>query len=372
MPDFRRRAPRAWLFAVVLLLTALPVGAQDISFYWESWNSNINVSAAEGQLTIAEAQTLIIETGTIGRVNRGWLDPVEVQTVYVNAPDGELIELRRANSGEAPGTYMVTTSGDETNLTAYMPERYGNGDSFLLQINYTAPIFTDNLIDWYAVPEERGAPVNSATVRFNFLDGTPPAEGLARVVSNNATLTISGRVVSVSTTQPLPDGEALYVQMPFGAEVGGATNNQNAPVAVATAVRVTPTPTASQPAALGISLESLLPIIVIGAIVIFLIMRSRGGATSGGGGGCLGNLGGCGSIIGVLMSLFGGRGGSGGGGIFPGGGGSSGGSGRSAPPTFGGSGGSSSGGGGFRRSGNQQRSVPTVRNRKGGGSAGVG
>lgn len=361
-----RRAAMAavwWLAVLTLALLALPATAQNISFYWENWTTSINVSTADQLLTIAEAQTYVIEAGTVRRAVRTWADPVTIGTVYVSSPTGDLTELSARTSGETPGTYILRTSGDETALTAYLPRTLSGGDSFILQINYTARLLTDNLLDWYAVPENRGAPVNNALVRINFLDGVPPETGLARVVSNNASISVSGRVVSAVTNAPLADGEALYVQMPFGVEVA-AGNAQSAPVATPLP-RNTTTPAGSAGSeAIGFSIEGLLPILFI--IIVVVIFLGRGRNRSGG---IMG-------IIGLLLSLFSGRGGGGSGGGFGGGssGGTSGG-GRSAPPTFGGtSGGSSSSGSrsGFRRSTNQTRSAPTVRNRKGGGSAGLG
>jgi hypothetical protein len=353
--------------ALLLLLAALPLRAQDIVFYWESWNSTLNVSEADQTITIAEAQTFVLESGQVRRASRSWADPVSVASVFVNLAGGELVELRRATSGESPGTYTVSASGDETLLRAYLPRAARGGERFTVQINYTTPLTTRNLVDWYAVPETRGARVERAVVRINFTDAEPPPEGLARVVSNNASLSISGRTVTVTSTRPLQDGEPLYVQMPFG-EVGAASNSQSA-APTARPVVPTPRPAASTPAPgaqeLGISLEGLLPLLCIVIVVVLLLSRGGGG--------------GLGGLIGLLLRMFlggGGGGTRGGGGFFPPGGGfggsSGGSSGRTRPPSgFGGSSGGSSGGG-FRRSPNQGRSVPTVRNRKGGGSAGLG
>ncbi|MBK8026728.1 MAG: hypothetical protein IPK19_36430 [Chloroflexi bacterium] len=354
---------RFWVI-LVLLLVVLPqfaAGAQDVSFYWENWNASINVSEAEQTLSIAESQTFVLQSGTIRRGSRAWLDPVTINTVYVNMPDGELVELERSSGGETPGTYEVSTAGDEITLRYYFPEPVNGGDSFLVQINYTVPLLTENLVDWYVIPENHAAPINSSVVQINFLDADAPPEGLARVVSNNATVRVQAQTVSIMTPNALDVDEPLYVQMPFGAGAGAASNNQSGGVAAQatvaprpTSVPATPTNQPEQGGLFGFSLDSLLPILCI-IIVVAIVLGGRGSS------GCLG----------MLLSLFlGGRGGGiggSGGGIFPGGGS---GSGRTRTPSGPFGGGSS--GGGFRRSGNQGRSAPTVRNRKGGGSAGLG
>lgn len=349
---------RLILFLVTLLLLPLTAAAQDISFYWESWNASINVSEAEQTLTIAESQTFVMESGSVARASRVWLDPVTINTVYLNTPQGDLVELRRAASGETPGTYTVSATGDQTTVRYFFPEPVEGGDTFLVQFNYTAPLVTENLLDWYVIPEDHAAPVNSSTVQINFLDSDAPPEGLARVVSNNAVVTVQGQTVSIMIPDALEVDEPLYIQMPFGAEVGAASNNQSGGILTEpTAVRAQPGDSGSE-GLFGMSFDSLLPILCI-IVVVILIISGRGG----------------GGLINLLLNLFlSGRGGSGGGffggGFFGGGGsygdGSSRGSGGSANRP------SNPSSGGFRRSGNQNRSVPSVRNRKGGGSSGLG
>lgn len=359
---------RIRLFCFLFLLTLLipfSASAQSVEFYWESWDAVINISEADQSMTIAEAQTFVIESGSVARGSRSWVEPVEIDTVYVTTPEGDLVELTRANSGERAGTYTVTRSGDETLLRYFFPSPVSGGDTFLLQINYTTPLLTENLVDWDVIPLEHGAPVNRSSVQFNFIDTDPPSEGLIRVVSNNGTVSVSDRSVTIQSNGALDADEAFYIQMPFGVGVAGGVAVQPTAIrANPTAVRTQPQPDAEQDV-FGIDLGSILPILCIIGVLVLLGGRGLLGSLLGGflGGGGLGG----GGFGGTGGGVFGG--GSSGGGIF-GGGGSRRTPGTPTRPSSGGS--SSSGGGGFRRSANQSRSVPTVRSRKRGGSSGLG
>jgi hypothetical protein len=239
----------------------------------------------------------------------------------------------------SPGEFQVSQGVDGGVILEYqLPAPAEAGQTFVVQINYTADTPTPGLIDWFIVPGDHGAPVNSSTVTINFPEGGAPDPSFVRMVESNATVSVSGSSIVVQSQGVIPANQAFGIQVPFGDNVGtGANPDAGQPVQP-----VQPVPTGGTGSSDG-GLGSLLPILcIIGVLLLF-------------GGGSL------------FRNLLGGLGGGGipGGGIFPGG------TTRRQNP-FGGSGtGGTSSGRGFRPSSNQNRTVPTVRSdkRRGGGAS---
>lgn len=318
------------------------VSAQDsapIVFHWESWDTTINVSASDQWLAITEAQRFAIESGSVRRGSRSWFDPVTVGGVTLTTPEGEQVELTAASDGEAANTYTIEKSDDETTLRYYFPTPVAAGDSFLVQINYTVPVTTRNLVDWYAVPDTHGAPINASTVQVNFIDTDPPDSGLIRVLSDNGTTTVRDRKVTIRASGALEPDEPLYIQMPFGTGVSASLGAESSGGVVAAPTSSSATsyrPAPQTNAQDELSLDNLVPFLCIFGVIVLIAASGWLNRIFGGeGGGLLG--GGFGGGDGNDLTGYDGSEGDEGGGS---GGGSRGGSGGGF---FGGFGGGSSG-----------------------------
>ncbi len=342
-----------WIIAAVILLLGVSgvVQAQDISFRWNRWDVIIDVQADGQALAISEVQEFVILEGTVRFGERAWTDPVEVQNVFVvmgtgsNAPE----QLTESDS-EEPGTYTVSQSGDETELRYYLPREAQGGEIFIAQINYTAPVTVEGLVDWQVIPDEHAAPIESSTVTINFAPDAVPAQGLVRVASGTGTVTQNGNSFVIQSQGAVPANEGFAVQAPFGEGVGTAGDPADGAVEPAGGAAQAPR-TEPQDDSSGLKINNTCLLGVLCVVGLFLLL---------GGGRLLRGLGGLGPVIG------GGQGGTGG--IGPFGGGTGGTTGRIP------GGGTSTGRSrGFRRSPTQGRSLPRIGRRKGGGGrAGLG
>jgi hypothetical protein len=333
-----------WMTSIVLVVILLAAvgsaAAQNPSVEWEAWNAQITAYADDQQIDVAETQIVNVLDGSLGSGSRNYSQPVEIQDVYLalnNSQPQALVE------GDGPGSYQIFNDSGDVVLEYQLPQRAEAGDTFVVQINYSTETATPGLIDWYPVPGDHGAPVNSSTITLNFPDGQAPDPSFVRLIESNGTVNVSGNSIIIQSQGVIQPNQAFGIQVPFGESIGvpgnsGSGSNPN------------PNPVSpSQPAPTGGSgdsgLGSILPILcVIGVLILF-----------GGGNmlrGLLGGLGG-GSPVGGSSPL-----------------------GRSGNPLGGlggrGSSGTSSGSGrGFRESSNQDRSTPTVSSdkRRGGGAS---
>jgi hypothetical protein len=266
-----------------------------------------------------------------------------------------------------------------------LPESAQAGDTFVIQMTYTATTPASGVLDWYIIPDDHGAPVLSSTVTLNFLEGQAPDPRLVRVLSGDAAVEGGANTIVIQSRGTIDANTPFEIQLPFGSGVGSAAGSASGSSSVPQPAATAATGGFAAPAEPeaesggGLDLGGILPILCILGVVILL-----------GGGGLLGKLAG-----GLLGGGLGGLGGGTGGGIFGGGsgggifgGGTSGGSGggifggRTGGGIFGGGssrrtptgGGTTSSGRGFRRSASQSRSVSQIRGGKkgGGGSAGLG
>ena len=248
------------------------------------------------------------------------------------------------STGDGAGEFQVFEDSEGVVLEYQLPEPAQAGDSFVVQINYAAEVATAGLIDWYVVPGDHGAPVNSSTVTINFPEGEAPDPSFVRLVESTGTVSVAGSSIVIQSDGVIPANQAFGIQVPFGSGVGAPANNPGSNPAQQPAQPAQPVPTGGQSDDGG-GLGSLLPILCILGVVLLL----------GGGN--------------MLRGLLGGLGGN-----ILGGGGTTG---RSNPlggigrGSSGSSGGTSSGGRGFRPSSNQNRSAPTVKSdkRRGGGAS---
>lgn len=336
-----------WMSSVLLLglLIAAVTGvvAQSPSVEWDSWNAQITAYSDSDQVDVAETQVINVLDGQLQAGQRDYSQPVDIQSVFL-AMNGDQPE--QLSVGDGAGEYQVFEESDGVVLEYQLPEPVQAGESFVVQINYAAEVATAGLIDWFVVPGDHGAPVNSSTVTINFPDGEMPDTSFVRLIETTGTVTVAGSSIVIQSDGVIPADQAFGVQVPFGSSVGApaASNPGNSNPAQQPAQPAQPVPTDDSGGGLG----SILPILcILGVVLLF-----------GGGN--------------MLRGLLGGLGGN-----ILGGGGTSGrsnplgGIGRGSGTSSGGSSGTSSGGRGFRPSANQNRSTPTVKSdkRRGGGAS---
>lgn len=349
-----RRRQLLPLFAAIGLLILIPLAqAQGPAIEWTRWDSNLTVHSEQSLLEITEIQEIAVTNESIGFVTRSWTSPVQIQQVFWVPSSGQPEELALAQS-DSEGVFTVTRSGEESAARFNLPRRMEAGESFVLQINYTAPLENQGIVDWYIIPVDHPFPVLSSQVTVNFPDTDAPEMGLARVVSGNGEVIQSGNTLTFRSSGTIPAQQPFEIQFPFGEGVGaanntGTTTSQSEPV-------IPPAQPETSPAAepilgTGIDLSTILCLLcIVGVVILF---------------------GGSSLLRGLLGSFLGGGLGSGGvqpgGGFFP----------HtpvnprrsnprpSNPPAR-------SPSRGFRSS-SQRRSTPRVSNKKGGGgSAGIG
>jgi len=331
-----------WMSSLLLLgllfAAVTGVSAQSPQVEWDSWNAQITAYSDSDQVDVAETQVINVLGGQLQAGQRDYSQPVDIQSVYL-AMNGE--QPRELGVGAGVGEFQVFEENGGVVLEYQLPIPAQAGDSFVVQINYTAEVATPGLIDWFVVPGDHGAPVNSSTVTINFPEGEAPDPSFVRLIESTGTVSVSGSSIVIQSDGVIPANQAFGIQVPFGSGVGAPANNPGSGNPAQQPVQPVPTGGTSDD---GGGLGSILPILCILGVVILL-----GGSN-------------------LLRGLLGGFGG----------GSPVGGVGRSNP--FGGSGrgsggisgsGTSSGGRGFRPSANQDRTVPTVRTdkRRGGGAS---
>lgn len=216
---------RVWLLTLVFALLLIPAAAQaqNIDFKWKRWDSFIDVQPANNALSITETQEFVIFEGPVRFGSRTWTQPVEIQAVYIVVPEDthSPTELTYADS-EEPGTYFVSQTDDETELKYYLPRAVNGGESFIAQINYTAPLATAGLVDWKVIPGEHAAPIDSSTVTINFPSGGAPGKELVRIASGSGDVEQNGNSFIIRSQGPIAENQIFAIQAPFGEGVGAA------------------------------------------------------------------------------------------------------------------------------------------------------
>lgn len=329
-----------WMNSVLLLgllLAAVTgVSAQSPEVEWDSWNAQITAYSDSDQVDVAETQVINVLDGQLQAGRRDYSQPVDIQSVYL-AMNGE--QPRELGVGDGAGEFQVFEESEGVVLEYQLPIPAQTGDSFVVQINYSAEVATAGLIDWYVVPGDHGAPVRSSTVTINFPDGEAPDPSFVRLIESTGTVSVSGSSIVIQSNSVIPADQAFGIQVPFGSGVGAPANNPGSGNPAQQPVQPVPTGGTSDDSG---GLGSILPILcILGVVLLF-----------GGGNmlrGLLGGLGGGSPVGGGRSNPFGGIG----------------------RGSSGSSSGTSSGGRGFRPSANQNRSVPTVKSDKnrGGGAS---
>ena len=224
-----RLRPILLLLAILLLAAPITVSAQsNANVEWNRWDAQIAVpSNNSDQLQISETQEVHILDGSIRQGTRFWTSPVQVQAVYlVLNNDSSPVQLQQGSSSQ-PGTYNVSQSSGRTTLTYYLPTSQQAGNTFTVQINYTATSPTSGMVDWKVVPAEHAFNVRSSTVHIRFPDGSAPDPSLVRVSNGQGTASVNGSEVVIQSSGAIAAQQPFAIQVPFGPGVGAAGNSGN-------------------------------------------------------------------------------------------------------------------------------------------------
>jgi len=317
------------LIVGLLLAVVGGVAAQTPSVEWQAWNAQITAHANSSQLDVAETQIIMVRGGPLHSGIRDYSQPVQIQNVFF-ALNGQ--QPQELPVGSGPGTYQVSNANGGVTLQYQLPNPANTGDTFAVQINYVATEPTPGVIDWFVVPGDHVATVDSSTLTINFPDGQAPDPSFVRMTEGNGTVSVQGNSIVIQSQGAIPANQAFGVQLPYGANVGTGGNPSQ--------------PVPAQPAPnndTGLGISGILGLLcIVGLLVLF------------GGGNLLRNLLGGGSVN------------------RPGGGFFGGGTPYNPPSNQpGGFGNTPTSGRGFRESPNQNREVPTIQGdkRRGGGAS---
>jgi hypothetical protein len=210
----------------LMFLVGMPalVHAQGASLEWARWDAVITVRS--DQLQIAETQEINVTDGTIRKGARFWTTNVTVQSVYIVSGGGSTPQQLTQNSSGQTSTYKFDSS---SNTLAYvLPAPVNSGDTFVVQINYTATSPTSGMVDWKIIPGEHDFPVLSSTTRIRFPSGQAPDQSLIRIASGSGTVEVNGSNVTIKSNRPIAASQSFAIQVPFGSNVGAANPNNNA------------------------------------------------------------------------------------------------------------------------------------------------
>ena len=214
-----KRLPLLLLLFLFLLLAPRPGDAQTKTYYWESFNVDIQV-LENGDLRLTERQTLVFSGAPFSfgfrKVNTNNTDGI----TDVSVREGDIVYEEAF--GRGPHTFTVEDEGDEVAINWYFPETTGRRS---YTISYTAEntIRTEPAGDqvfWNALPADLGARVENGTISITLPEGVQArattalyggseGENLATAVSED------GRRVTVQLTQPRPAGTAVEVGVRF-------------------------------------------------------------------------------------------------------------------------------------------------------------
>lgn len=217
----RTRVRVLWLLMVlVLLLPVSSVLAQSRSIFWRSWDVLIDdVDVVANRFNVAEVYNIEFTgsfsfgTASIPGTNLNNITNVRVYQ------DGQLLAQ---SCGESAGTYCVSRSGGDVNVTYRFLRPISDGTANF-RIEYTVEgairIYEGgDQIYWMAIPQEHfGFGIGSSTVTIQLPNGFAPREGVDPVVSYGAptNVTVNGPTVVYKTTQALGGNDYLEVRAQF-------------------------------------------------------------------------------------------------------------------------------------------------------------
>jgi hypothetical protein len=230
----RLRLITALVLAMLTLLPAVawlgfptPAGAQTQQFHIDRYDSEITVNR-DGSLDIVETLTYVFTSGTFRRGIREWdlerLDSItDVQVAEVR--QGETVPYTfgsfdpdDSRTGVA-GTYGLETTGGNLRLRWIYGQTSNTSRTFLItyRVNGGVKVYDDrDEFDWYAVPPDSAAPIQSSTVRVTFPAGSETGTWTAAAVPSQANIARQGNTITYSTVSGLGGGFEVGAQIPKG------------------------------------------------------------------------------------------------------------------------------------------------------------
>lgn len=207
------------LFLLLLLLAPRPGEAQAKTYYWESFNVDVQVQE-NGDLRVTERQTLVFSGAPfsfgfrkVATTNTDGITDIAVR-------EGDIVY--EESFGRSPHVFTVEDEGNEVAINWYFPQTTGRHS---YTISYTArnAIRTEpsgDQVFWNALPADLGARVESSTISITLPEGIQAESTTAlyggREGENMATsVSEDGRRVTFQLTQPRPSGTAVEVGVRF-------------------------------------------------------------------------------------------------------------------------------------------------------------
>jgi uncharacterized membrane protein YgcG len=211
----------AWL---LVLLSPLPVQAQDRSLYWGSYDVAITVQP-DGCFRVVETHELVFTVGTFRYGVR--TIPTEftssISDVTVAEPGGDPY---RRSASEEPYTFDVTRSGGDLNVRYNFPPTSDASRTIVIGYTVCGGLLYypggDQLV-WKAVPSNSSFPIQNASVTVRLPGGVTIDNYDATGPSGTATLLDNSQAVRFVATEPIRPGSqdfAVRVQWPSGPVAG--------------------------------------------------------------------------------------------------------------------------------------------------------
>ena len=222
------------LIGLAIAPASSTVFAQNINLQGNHWDDDITLQTDGVTAQIQEKEDVSIESGTLHFGSRTYTAPVTIQTVYLIENGGSLQQLSQGNK---PGKYEVSNAVNSTTVKYHFTQTLNSGNSFVVQINFTTHLSTNNVLDWFIIPGGNIYPVNNSTTTIHFPNGQAPDSSLVRVVQGNATVSVKGNNIVIQSTGTISAHQPLEIQMPFGGSFSsvaptnntGSANNANSP-----------------------------------------------------------------------------------------------------------------------------------------------
>ncbi|MDX1687737.1 MAG: DUF2207 domain-containing protein [Candidatus Promineifilaceae bacterium] len=206
------------LFLLLLLLAPRPGEAQAKTYYWESFNVDVQVQT-NGDLRVTERQTLVFAGAPFSygfrKITTANMDGI----TDVSVREGDIVY--QASSG-GQHTFTVEDEGDAVAINWYFPQTTGR-HSYTIAYTAQNAIRTEpsgDQVFWNALPGDLGARVENSTISITLPEGIEARTSTALFggrEGENMTTSVSedGRRVTFQLTQPRPAGTAVEVGVRF-------------------------------------------------------------------------------------------------------------------------------------------------------------
>ena len=213
------------LFLLLFLLLSLsllapqPTEAQAKTYYWESFNVDVQVQV-NGDLRVTERQTLIFSGAPFSfgfrKVSTDNTDGI----TDVAVREGDIVY--EESFGRSPHAFTVEDEGNEVAINWYFPQTTGR-HSYTIGYTVQNAIRTEpsgDQVFWNALPSDLGARVENSTISITLPEGIEAGSTTAlfggREGENMATsVSEDGRRITFQLTQPRPSGTAVEVGVRF-------------------------------------------------------------------------------------------------------------------------------------------------------------